>query len=96
MIAAQNASKLDRKRLSKTFVTLDTDHDGRLSRDELISGWNDVFGEAISVEEIDQIIESVDTDKSGFIEFDEFIVAALNQNKLYSKSNLAEAFREFD
>jgi calcium-dependent protein kinase len=55
-----------------------------------------VFGEAISVEEIEKIIESVDTDKSGFIEFDEFIMAAINKDKLYSKENLASAFRQFD
>jgi Ca2+-binding EF-hand superfamily protein len=42
------------------------------------------------------MIANIDTDNSGFVEFDEFIMAAINKSKLYTKENLAEAFRAFD
>jgi calcium-dependent protein kinase len=54
------------------------------------------MGTFITPEEVDEIIRSVDTDNSGFIEFDEFIVAAINKNQLYSKENLMKAFNQFD
>ena len=39
---------------------------------------------------------AVDTDKSGFIDYSEFVVAAMNENQLTSNEKLAAAFKMFD
>jgi calcium-dependent protein kinase len=54
------------------------------------------MGQAISEEECNDIIRSVDADGNGYIEFNEFIIAAMNKNQLYSKENLTRAFKLFD
>lgn len=46
--------------------------------------------------EVERIMESVDTDGSGFIDYSEFIAATINKNKLLSSRNLEAAFQAFD
>jgi len=42
------------------------------------------------------MIKLADADGSGFLEYDEFITAAMNPKELYSKHNLMRAFKLFD
>lgn len=65
------------------FQKLDLNHDGQLSREELIAGYEQYFGEAANVElEVDKIMEKVDTDKSGTIDYTEFVIATMEKNIL--------------
>jgi len=41
-------------------------------------------------------MESCDLDKSGNIDYNEFLAFSLNRQKLLSKNNLEAAFRAFD
>ena len=47
-------------------------------------------------EEAQAMFEAVDTDKSGYIDYSEFVVAAMQQNTLTSQDKLQAAFRMFD
>jgi calcium-dependent protein kinase len=51
---------------------------------------------AAALEETSKIMEQADTDKSGFIDYSEFLVASLNKTTLLSKQNLELAFKTFD
>lgn len=53
---------------------MDEDGNKQLSKEELTEGLTE-FGFEISEEEIDEIMEKLDTDESGGISLDEFIVA---------------------
>ena len=46
--------------------------------------------------ELDEMFDAVDTDKSGEIDYSEFVVAAMAQNELNSKEKLRAAFNMFD
>jgi len=54
------------------------------------------MGDDLAALEAEKIFEEVDTDKSGFIDYSEFVQAAMDKSKLLSKKNLAAAFRKFD
>ena len=46
--------------------------------------------------EVNQIMDAVDSDKSGSIEYSEFVVATVNRKKILSNENLENAFSMFD
>ena len=75
---------------------MDEDKDGKLSKEEVEHGYEAVFGQKISREEVDEIFRKADTDNSGFIDYDEFIAATMNKNRLFSVQNLNDAFKLFD
>jgi calcium-dependent protein kinase len=54
------------------------------------------YGKLISDDEVNQMFDAVDTDQSGYIDYSEFIVAAINEKKLTSHDKLKAAFRMFD
>jgi calcium-dependent protein kinase len=60
------------RKLHKSFSTIDSNHDGVISKDELINAYveND-----ISIANIDEIFDSIDTDGDGKIQFSEFQAA---------------------
>ena len=50
----------------------------------------------MSDEEIDQILNQVDTDGSGNITYSEFIAATIDKTKLLTEENLKTSFNAFD
>jgi calcium-dependent protein kinase len=47
-------------------------------------------------EDIEKMFRSVDSDNSGFIDYSEFVVAAMNEKQLTSNDKLQAAFKMFD
>ena len=78
-------------------MALDTNGDGMLSTEELLTGYTKMLGSAEEAKsEVDEIMRRVDTDGSGFIDYTEFVVATMNKKKLLSKANLETVFKAFD
>mmetsp|Transcript_77511 Transcript_77511/g.107679 ORF Transcript_77511/g.107679 Transcript_77511/m.107679 type:complete len:446 (+) Transcript_77511:86-1423(+) len=97
LIATQMTTDDEKKELKQTFQSLDADGNGVLSREELINGYKKVFKDTKAAEaEALRVIEEVDINGSGQIDFTEFIIAATAQEKLISKEKLDKAFRLFD
>ena len=80
--------------LIKEFNKLDKDGDGEISIDE--------FKSAISImnkkapEEIEAVFKEIDADKSGSINYTEFIAATMNQSVYLKEEKLYQAFKMFD
>jgi len=82
--------------LAKVFKAFDKNGDGRLSMDEVKQGYLDHYGKVMSDDEVEKMFKSVDSDNSGFIDYTEFVVAAMNQQELTSNEFLQAAFKMFD
>lgn len=66
------STREEKNELMKTFKALDLNGDGQLSRDELIAGYEKIMGPKEAEREVDNIMASVDTNKSGFIDYSGF------------------------
>lgn len=92
-----NLSKAeDIKELKNVFLAFDLDGDGRLTKDELIKGMSLVMTKGEAESDVERIMSVVDVDKNGFIEYEEFLRASLDKEKLLSKENIKIAFDLFD
>jgi calcium-dependent protein kinase len=90
------STKDDRAKLDTTFKQLDLNGDGLLTLDELQNGYNKVFGLNIDKDEITNIFNKIDTDKSGTIDYSEFVAASIDRKKMLSKKRLERIFKMFD
>ena len=69
-IVTQLLSKKEKEELQQTFVALDKNADGKLSRDELIEGYTTIYGnKEQAVQEVDAIMAKADVDHSGYIDY---------------------------
>lgn len=94
------------KELTQIFRQLDKNGDGQLDRRELIEGYRmllDWKGETVSdldesqIEaQVDQILQSVDFDQNGYIEYSEFVTVTMDRKLLLSRDRLLAAFQQFD
>jgi calcium-dependent protein kinase len=76
------------KQLNKAFKALDADDNGKLSKEELIQGYNKIKNCKLNQKELEEIFEAADADNSGEIDYSEWVLAAANKTKLLSKENL--------
>ncbi len=67
-----------------------------LSRQEIYEGYCKLYGEVHAPEQVDLIMDQCDLDKSGNIDYNEFLTFSLNHKKLLSKNNLEAAFKAFN
>lgn len=72
-IASQLASKDEEQEFANIFLHLDTNKDGKLSKEELVAGF-DLIG-LHEDKDINEIVKIVETTGNGFIEFSEFLSA---------------------
>ena len=63
---------------------------------EVKVGYLEHYGKVMSDQEVEDMFNAVDTDKSGFIDYTEFVVAATSQSNLTSQEKLHAAFKMFD
>jgi len=83
------------KDLKRAFQKLDLNKDGKLSREELLAGYSENYGE-LAEEYVDKIMEAADADGNGEIEYSEWIVATVDKNVLLTDEKLKIAFDLFD
>jgi calcium-dependent protein kinase len=95
-ITMQRVSNTDLKTMTEVFKKIDKNGDGRLSREELIEEYTGTMGIIQAENEVERIMKEVDSDKSGFIDYAEFVKAAMDTRKILSIENLRSAFRNFD
>ncbi len=87
-IAGQLLSKQEKDNLARVFKAFDKNGDGKLSIDEVKTGYIEHYGRVMSDDEIEKMFKAVDSDNSGFIDYSEFVVAAMNEKTLTSNDKL--------
>lgn len=95
-MVSQIVSKEERNTLLNQFRSWDTNGDGVLSKQEIYEGYCKLYGEVQAQEQVEIIMDGCDLDKSGNIDYNEFLAFSLNRQKLLSKQNLEAAFKAFD
>jgi len=91
------ASQLSEKEileLSKLFECLDSNGDGMLSFDEIKNGLGNLNEKA--AKEVQQVLEGIDTDHSGNINYTEFIAATMEKTSYLKEERLYACFKIFD
>lgn len=89
-------TKEEKEDLMRTFKAFDKNNDGYLTQDELVEGYTKVYGAKDAETMAKKIMQEVDTNKSGKVDYTEFVVAAMNKQTLNSKEKLEKAFEAFD
>jgi calcium-dependent protein kinase len=92
------ASKLPEKyldELRKAFILIDTNGDGRIERKEFKIAL-DKSGHSYTEVEVSQLINTLDINKNGYIDYTEFLAGCM-KSKIYLKDeHLRRAFEYFD
>ena len=70
--------------MSEIFKAIDANNDGRISIDEITKYIKQVMGSS-NFDEIIEIYDKIDTNKSGFIDYSEFLSATINKKMLLRK-----------
>lgn len=89
----------ERKELEILFRDLDTNKDGKLSRQELITGFKKAYPHYDSQtvqQKVNEIFEKVDYNGSGQLDYTEYLVSAIGNATLLQKEKLEKAFQSFD
>lgn len=89
---ATQLSEKEMEPIKKLFVALDKNGDGKLSMEEIETG----LKAKDNSKELVELVKSMDTDKSGFVDYNEFLAAAIGDEIYLNKSKLKQAFNMFD
>jgi calcium-dependent protein kinase len=89
-------TKEDKNELLELFQQFDKNGDGVLSKEEILEGYKSILGDVEAEREAERIMQEVDLDKNGTIDYNEFVLASLNRQKLLNKEKLEATFQMFD
>jgi calcium-dependent protein kinase len=88
--------KAEREKLSELFRAFDKNSDGKIDKAELKDGYENLMGKIMSDDEVESIFTKIDIDSSGFIDYNEFLGAAMSMETMMSEEKLRAAFAMFD
>ena len=81
--------------LRRAFISIDLNGDGRIERKEFKAAL-DKSGHSYSEVEVSQLMNTLDTNKNGYIDYTEFLAGCM-KSKIYLKDeHLRRAFEYFD
>ena len=97
-LVGQLASKKEINNLKKVFIFVDSNGNGTLTKEELVSAWEKAFEEdhQESVNAINNIFDFIDIDGNGTLDYSEWIIATINLQKLFHRKNLKIIYGLFD
>ncbi|KAH9736563.1 calcium-dependent protein kinase 13 [Citrus sinensis] len=81
--------------IKEMFKKIDSDNDGVVSTDELKAGLRN-FGSQLAESEVQMLIEAVDTNGKGTLDYGEFLAVLLHLRRMANDEHLHKAFSYFD
>jgi calcium-dependent protein kinase len=85
----------EKDHLSKVFHILDKNHDGLLSKEEIIEGFHNSKMK-ITDEELNSLLTALDSNQNGLFDYTEFIAAVIDKSKLINEERIKKCFDYFD
>ncbi|CAD8108836.1 unnamed protein product [Paramecium primaurelia] len=89
-------SKEEKNQLMQAFKEMDQNGDGILTKEEILETYKKYMDDETALQEVQKIMDLVDMDGSGTIDYTEFIIASMDRRKAVQKEKLKEAFQIFD
>lgn len=80
----------------KLFNQMDVSGDGKINKEELYKGFLKQIKSSSLKEDVDIIFKNIDSDNNGYIEYEEFVRAAIDKKIFLTDKILRFAFRYFD
>jgi calcium-dependent protein kinase len=91
---AHHLSSVDLGQIHNTFLSLDTDKTGTITRDNFRTALRGRWD--VSEEELCRLFDDVDINHDGEIEYSEFVAAVMSSRVGFSENHMREAFDLFD
>ena len=88
--------KDEKARLYKVFKSLDKDGDGQLDRSELKEAYGKNQKLFSTEQELDSIFDKIDVNKTGQIDFSEFLMATIDYKKGVREKEMRQIFSMID
>lgn len=95
-IANQIISYNDSQYFIENFQKLDSNNDGKITKEELIEHYSKTMSQEEAKVKVDNIFEVADRNKNGSIEFGEFVRGTMKKSSLLSINNIEKAFKLLD
>ena len=80
----------------KLFNQMDISGDGKITKAELLKGLQSKIKSDTLEQDVEQIYKNIDMDNNGYIEYEEFVRAAVSKERFLNENVLKFAFRYFD
>lgn len=90
------ANNEEKNKLLEIFKALDKDNDGLLTKDDIVKGFEQIFKVENTVEMVEKIMDRVDCNNNGSIDYNEFMLATMSRKKILTKKILEKAFKMLD
>ena len=96
-MASQQLTNVEEEKLKDSFNFIDTNRNGLITQDELISGYK-LLGqsEEKAKEESEWVMKRIDLNQNGMIDYNEFLMANLISENSLTEQRLQKAFQFFD
>jgi calcium-dependent protein kinase len=92
-LLARELTEIQTQDLRKKFLSLDKSGDGKISKDDLVSGMRSL---GLNINDIGQLLPTSDGGNGGEISYNEFLAALSERKVKYGKTQLREAFKKLD
>ncbi|KRX08510.1 Protein kinase-like domain [Pseudocohnilembus persalinus] len=90
------ATREEKNELLSTFKELDQNNDGKLTKAELFNGYKKFLNENEAKKTVDQVMDAIDINQSGAIDYTEFVMACLNRQNMLTPERMEKVFQAFD
>ena len=96
-LVSQLTTKEEEDELKEQFMAIDTDEDGLLTKEDLMTAFAKTGRNPEEAEQIvEQIMKNADKTGSGEIDYSEFLTASISKRKFFTEERLTMAFKLFD
>ncbi len=98
-IVCNLSTKKEQEELYKTFKSMDKNGDGKITKEELLQGYKEIYtakSEEELKEEVNKFFTQADFDNNGELDYSEWQVATINKRSILQEEKLKGAFQLFD